>query len=732
MLRVTPIYGSYGHNPDNESLSLPPMCTLIEYAGKRVLVDVGWDESCSLGEDVGTRDVLPEADIVLICNSSLSSVGGLPFHFGPKNRKRRLRKYARMKTDKIAASAVSNLSKVPPPVYGTLPTCKMGQMSLYDAHANISMDGGNPGWDLDDADTVFSVNCFHTVNYSQPITLQTKKNKDALKITAHRSGNLVGGCFWVLHRVQDETEVIVATTYHHAKEKHLDASTLSVYGATADVLITRPGGPSGLLSRLYSIQKSQSNNTKNKKPILQSPLVSRSEGELISLVMAALRRGGNVLLPVDASGRVLELLLLLSQYWDKNRLATAYNLCWVGPMAWNSIEYAKSQLEWMAGPLGQQFDSSRGHPYALKSVRICSSIAELEAIDEASNGVPMAVLASGANLDSGPARDLLLKFADNPDNAIILTDSQKSIPRPVSMFSKVVVDSSTSLKPTSSEEDANVVGGNGSTLGMTLSLANTNRFSSSSQLLFKWCQAKEAHQEMADVVEIDALVPHRSPLVGNELTSFLAEEEAARLEKKAQEERKALLREVELARGRLRLGEEDADENVQTTANNNSNTSAPSTSTSGSSAHNNSVQNSTNDVNSRSTKAPPKKKSKFNQNLFLKFSKPIHMTFDMREEAVGIGQLDSVAKFGVQESVGRSGEVLEDDYGIAVIPEKFVDIVTGIDPSKIGGSGRLGDDAHRRGMGFGSDGRPVLGTGSGGASMMRSSSTVSLILTIRS
>ena len=102
------------------------------------------------------------------------------------------------------------------------------------------------------------------------------------------------------------------------------------------------------------------------------------------------------------------------------------------------------------------------------------------------------------------------------------------------------------------------------------------------------------------------------------------------------------------------------------------------------------------------------------------------VTFEVREQAVGIGQIDSIAKYGVEESVGRSGEVLEDDYGIAVIPEKFNDIVTGIDSSKIGGTGRLGDDVLRRGLGFGSDGRPVLGSGTGGGPvMMRSSKKVS-------
>ena len=85
--------------------------------------------------------------------------------------------------------------------------------------------------------------------------------------------------------------------------------------------------------------------------------------------------------------------------------------------------------------------------------------------------------------------------------------------------------------------------------------------------------------------------------------------------------------------------------------------------------------------------------------------------FEVREEAVGIGQSDAVEKYGL--SIGQSGDVIEDDYGIAVQPESFVDIVTGVDPSKYtSGSGRIGEDVLKRGLGFGSDGRPLLASSS--------------------
>jgi hypothetical protein len=95
--------------------------------------------------------------------------------------------------------------------------------------------------------------------------------------------------------------------------------------------------------------------------------------------------------------------------------------------------------------------------------------------------------------------------------------------------------------------------------------------------------------------------------------------------------------------------------------------------------------------------------------------------FDIREEAVGIGQPDSVAKFGIIESVGngRSG-VFEDDYGIAVKADCFIDIVTGVDPSKFAGksSGRIGEEVIRKGLGFGTAGRTPPVDSMGGSELV--------------
>lgn len=653
MLRITPIYGSSltdksstrGKDDDEDDnplewLSSPvPSCTLVEYAGLKLLLNAGWDESlppvdaADVGDDrnvVGTTaasdrahdnivpNELPNVDAVLVTDSTLSSLGGLPLYFGASKENRRGRA-PRKRNKRNIDDDDSNDSKANPPFLATYPTVKMGQMTLYDHHASLSLDGSNPGYTLEDVDAVFSKDSFVTLKYSQTLYFpldeeggaggdKSKKAKNKLlSITPQLSGHVVGGCYYVLKRLADDTQVILAPTYHHAREKHLAGCTLHKFGVNADAMLTMPGGPRGLLGKLYQPPPPGRGGGSiiryNKgKPILPPPIGNRCESALIDSIMAALRRDGNVLLPVDASGRVLELLLVLERHWERQRLSAAYNLCWLGPMAYNTIEFARSQLEWMAEPLGAQFDSQRGHPYALKSVRVCASVSELEGVIDGSNGNPTVVLASGASLDHGPARDLLLKWGEHQDNLILLTDSTRCVPRGdiwfgnrEEMADKTVREERRGLQDDQEKDE------DGKLVGTAILPHEVSAYTTASQLLYQWCLAKAGGEEMADEVAIDIQVPHRTALAGSELKAFLADEESERVRVQAEAKKKAMMQEIEQAKGRLRLGEDD-------TSGEKGNTTTTSTSkgTLGGNV------------------GRPRKKSRFDQNLFIKFSKPVH------------------------------------------------------------------------------------------------------------
>jgi len=74
-----------------------------------------------------------------------------------------------------------------------------------------------------------------------------------------------------------------------------------------------------------------------------------------------------VLVPVDAAGRVLELLLVLEAAWAAGR--PGYGLALLSPVAFNALEFAKSQLEWMAEGLTHALESRKANPFALRCAR---------------------------------------------------------------------------------------------------------------------------------------------------------------------------------------------------------------------------------------------------------------------------------------------------------------------------------------------------------------------------
>jgi len=744
MLRVTPIYGSRW---DDSGVAQAGNCTLVEYADVRVLVNVGLvqqqpqqnNNSNNSGGSSTVQDAaaasasasasasmdfwsnLPPHDCLVLTDSKLESIGSLPLYV-----KGRQSTAANGGGDRGGPNNIK-------PIFATYPTVKMGQMTLYDYHANLCLDGGRPEFSLEEIDDAFSK--LTTIKYSQTMLLPlssvqsntiagTGANNPAaarLAVTMHRAGHVVGASYLVLKRLQDETRVVVTSTYSLAREDHLEGSNIAAEGSTPDVLVTRPGGPScPLVGQLYQTKKLKD---------MHFSLPSRQQKSIEDYVMSILRRGGNVLLPVDASGRVVELLFLLNKIWQKQNLDGSYNLLWLGSMNYNTLDFLRSQLEWMNNKLSKQFENSQsgrsrgeGHPLAVKHVTLCTNLQELE--KEMANGDGSVVLASGLSMDHGPSRDVLLRWADNDNNAILFTDSSSCILRHAGEDNAIGKASTVTATSTGcgisigrSDQGLNAIGTDGTSnpagpaataveieedadgdgedgtlaaVGSTIPEGQVSKYTTAFQLLRRWCQAKMEDREMEDSVQVDVFVPRRSPLVGNELKTFMEKEEAKHRAQRRQEEEQAMLRELEQAKGRLRLGEDGTV-----------------TDTSSSAASNAQSNKGENESSIAHLPYASKKKSRFDSSLFLKFSKPLHLTFGVREDAVGVGQADKTAKFGIGEAT-ENAETIEDDYGISVRPEHFVDIVTGVDPSKFaGGSGRIGEDVKKRGLGFslGNDGR---------------------------
>ena len=70
---------------------------------------------------------------------------------------------------------------------------------------------------------------------------------------------------------------------------------------------------------------------------------------------------GSVLVPSDTAGRTLEMLLVLESHWQRSQLH--YTIVLLSPVAPSTLEFAKSQLEWMNQDLSEQFSRTKSNPF---------------------------------------------------------------------------------------------------------------------------------------------------------------------------------------------------------------------------------------------------------------------------------------------------------------------------------------------------------------------------------
>jgi hypothetical protein len=92
-------------------------------------------------------------------------------------------------------------------------------------------------------------------------------------------------------------------------------------------------------------------------------------------IRSVLRAGGDVLLPVDASTRVLEMALMLEEYWAQERLSS-YELIFLSPVCKRVMDRAGSMLEWMSPDLSKTFSHQKG-PFEFRYVRTLSVLFEM-------------------------------------------------------------------------------------------------------------------------------------------------------------------------------------------------------------------------------------------------------------------------------------------------------------------------------------------------------------------
>ncbi|KAF2069615.1 hypothetical protein CYY_009063 [Polysphondylium violaceum] len=342
-----------------------PPCYLLEIDDFCILLDCGLNSFLDSSLLDPLKQYADKIDAVLLSYPDLTHMGGLPYAVG-----------------KLGLKGT---------IYATTPTFKMGQMFLYDLYQNKMEQQEFELFDLDDVDACFEKKRFQELSFSQHYTFEGGKG-NGISITPYLAGHMIGGAIW---KITKETDTIIyAVDYNHRKEGHLDGLQL-----TSDLL-----KPSLLITDSRNALKSTSFKKTDRDKML------------LDTMRQTLRSNGNVLLPVDTAGRVLELLLCIESYWSQNRLGL-YDVVFLNHETSNICEFAKSQLEFMSAAASIKFEQRNENVFSFRNIKLCNSIHELDSLSN-----PKVVLASSQDMETGFSRDLFIQWAQDPRNLIMMTD----------------------------------------------------------------------------------------------------------------------------------------------------------------------------------------------------------------------------------------------------------------------------------------------------------------------
>ncbi|KAG6854893.1 hypothetical protein C0991_012083 [Blastosporella zonata] len=439
MITFTPLSGAA------RSSQTKPLAYLLQVDDVRILLDCGspdwapepahtiipdgseepsyhWETYCN-----ALRDAAPTIDLVLLSHGDLAHTGLYPYAYSRWGLKA--------------------------PAYTTLPVQAMGRIAVSEDVEGIRDEedvGGeeeakpdSENMDVTDGPSTTppprkdskkgkyvatltevqdAFDSINTLRYSQPTHLQGKCQ--GLTIVPFNGGHTLGGTIWKIRSPSSGT-IIYAVNVNHMKERHLDGTVLMRQAAGGvfeplarpDLLITDADRTSVITSRRKD-----------------------RDAALIDTITSTLSSRSSLLMPCDASTRVLELLVLLDQHWNYSRLR--YPICLLSRSGREMLTFVRSMMEWLGGTVSKEDvgEEGTGNRQANKRKRndddgdeealgaFALRFKHLEffpnpqaLLQTYSSKDPKLILAVPASLSHGPSRNLFADFAAVPDNVVLLT-----------------------------------------------------------------------------------------------------------------------------------------------------------------------------------------------------------------------------------------------------------------------------------------------------------------------
>lgn len=339
----------------------------LNEGGLRILVDVGWNTL--LDSDLSHLvELIPSIDLILLTHATLSHLGAYCYlcHLYPE------------------------FGQIP--TYATIPVVNMGRMVTLDSYRSKGMAGPFPKavMSTDDVDDI--MDRIKTVKYSQPLSIHGRTQE--LSITAFNAGHSLGGTVWKI--MDDLSTVIFAVDWNHSRDSHLNGAFLEPNGQVNEQLMK----PNVLITSSF---------------VSGGKSLKFNRSRLLEDVSLVISRGGSVLLPTSAGSRVLELCTILDRYLVQENVKVPLIL--LSHVGKRILTYASSMLEYLQSAIIDEWQIRNESPFEASRIHCMTSLEQLNTVVG-----PKIVLATGEALETGLSKNAFLKFAEQPDWAVILSE----------------------------------------------------------------------------------------------------------------------------------------------------------------------------------------------------------------------------------------------------------------------------------------------------------------------
>jgi integrator complex subunit 11 len=194
----------------------------------------------------------------------------------------------------------------------------------------------------------------------------------AITVTAYPAGHLLGATAFYI--AAGGRTVVYTGDFSGPADHHLSGH--GIPRLFPDVLIT---------------ESTYGNRTRD-------PMYKRARS-FVQQVHRCVLRGGRVLVPVFAVGRLQEILLMLNDYWE--RMGCDCPILYASKMGYRATEVYKKCVKWMNPTVQTGFYDLGKQTYNFSKVAQCDSDAEIPS--------PCVMVATSGMMNNGPAYDFLIR-----------------------------------------------------------------------------------------------------------------------------------------------------------------------------------------------------------------------------------------------------------------------------------------------------------------------------------